>query len=106
MSSGEEISNNTEKEAEQVAVAQSDFLYLMANRRRLHILFLLSQREHSVAELMRELQETAVGVSRHLTILREKNIIVSRRCGQSVRYSLVCERAGQMVKTIAEIYSS
>lgn len=104
ISSGDE-SLDFEKAAERLAVEQSDFLAVMANRHRLHILFLLSECEHSVGDLMRELRETPVGVSRHLTILRENNIITSRRCGKIVRYSLVCQRAFQMMKTIAEIQS-
>jgi DNA-binding transcriptional ArsR family regulator len=70
----------------------------------LHILFLLSDHEYSVGDLMRELGETPVVVSRHLTILRENNIVHGRRCGKIVRYSLTSEAASQMVKAIAEIY--
>lgn len=91
------------EKAQQVAIDKSNFLLVLANKHRLHILFLLCEREHSVGELMRELCETPVAVSRHLTILRENNIIRSRRCGKIVRYSLTCGRTGLMVKAIAEM---
>lgn len=91
------------EEMQRAAAAQSDFLGIMANRHRLHILFLLLESEHSVRDLMRELNETPVGVSRHLTILRDNNIVRSRRCGKNVRYSLTCPNTVQMVKAIAEI---
>lgn len=104
MTSGEEPAVVLNENVEKIAVVQSDLLSVMANRHRLHILFLLSEREHSVGDLTRELQETSAAISRHLTILRERGIIRGRRYGQTVYYSLICDRAGQMVRTIAEIY--
>ncbi len=92
-----------DEDMQRAAAAQSDFLAIMANRHRLHILFLLSEAEYSVGDLMRELKETPVGVSRHLTILRDNNIVRSRRCGKNVRYSLTCPHTVRMVKAIAEI---
>lgn len=89
--------------AERAAVVQSDFLAVLANRQRMHILFLLIESERSVGELMRELQETPVGVSRHLIILRDNNIIRSRRSGKNVHYSLTCPRVAQMVKALSGI---
>lgn len=103
MTSGGEPAVVLNDDAEKTAIAQSNFLSVMANRHRLHILFLLSDRECSVGELMQELRETPVAVSRHLTILRENRIISSRRCGQNVRYSFACKRALQMIKAMAEI---
>ena len=88
---------------ERAAVVQSDFLAVLANRQRMHILFLLIDGERSVGELMRELQETPVGVSRHLIILRDNNIIRSRRLGKNVHYSLTCPRVAQMVKALSNI---
>lgn len=85
------------------AVIKSEFLAVLANRQRMHILFLLIEGECSVGELMQELRETPVGVSRHLIILRDNNIIRSRRCGKSVRYSLTCPRVAQMVKALSDI---
>lgn len=104
MTSGEEPAVVLNKNVEAMTIAQSDLLSVMANRHRLHILFLLSEREYSVGDMIRELDESAVAVSRHLTILRENGIIRARRCGQTVCYALVCDRAAQMVRTIAEIY--
>lgn len=104
MTSGEEPAVVLNENVEQIAVIQSDLLSVMANKHRLHILFLLSEREYSIGDLTKELHETSAAISRHLTILREKGIIRARRCGQIVCYSLICHRAGQMVRTIAEIY--
>ena len=104
MTSGEEPVVVLSEKSEEAAIEQSNFLSVLANRHRLHILFLLSCREHSCGELMGELGETPVAVSRHLTILRENNIIRSRRCGKIVRYSLTSEPTRRMVKVLAEIY--
>jgi len=87
------------------AIVKSELLSIMANRHRLHILFLLSKTEYSLTELTRELNETTVALSRHLMILRENNIITGRRHGKMVRYSLTSDRVARMIATIADIYS-
>lgn len=104
MTAGEEPVVVLNENAEKLAIEQSCFLSVLANKHRLHILFLLSEHEQSVGDLMRELCETPVAVSRHLTILRENNIITARRCGKIVRYSLTSAPAFQMIKAIAKLY--
>lgn len=95
-----------QEQRENLSIEQSNFLSILANKDRLHILFLLSRQECSVGNLTSELKKTPVAVSRHLTILRENNIINGQRCGQTVRYALTCQRALRMIMALSELPSS
>jgi len=69
----------------------SGLLRVVAERRRLHILYLLSQREMCVCEIMPELGVSQPLASHHLGVLSEAGLIRSRRDGQRVFYSIVPE---------------
>lgn len=98
------VADFQQEEIESHAAAKAEFLTVLAHRHRLHILFLLSKAEYSLSELTRELNETTVALSRHLMILRENNIIIGRRYGKMVRYSLVSDKVRRMVEAMADIF--
>jgi DNA-binding transcriptional ArsR family regulator len=105
MAAAKKVADLLKEDAENDAIAKSEFLSILANKHRLHILFLLSKSEYSLSELTRELNETTVALSRHLMILRENKIITGRRFGKMVRYSLTSERVARMIATVNDIYS-
>lgn len=64
----------------------------LADPNRLFILYTLADKPCSVNELAEKLNLAQPTVSRHLRILRERNMVVDTRHGQSVIYTLADER--------------
>jgi ArsR family transcriptional regulator, virulence genes transcriptional regulator len=56
--------------------------------KRLEILNLLRDKELSVGELVRIAKIRQANLSQHLSILREKGIVKTRRVGKTIYYSL------------------
>lgn len=70
----------------------ADFCKMLANPKRLMILALLSKKEMSVGEIADSIDTALATVSQHLTALRNKHIVVARKEGQSVYYSVTDPR--------------
>lgn len=70
------------------AVAASDLLKAMANPQRLRVLCLLIEREMSVGELNALVDLSQSALSQHLAVLREKDLVKTRREAQTVYYSV------------------
>lgn len=82
----------------------SDFLKAMAHESRLLLLCLLAQRERSVAELEDILSLRQANLSQHLARLRLDGLVVARREGKSVIYSLASEDVRRMTALIYDIF--
>jgi ArsR family transcriptional regulator len=68
---------------------QADVCLALANPKRLQILNLLKNGELSVAEMTNIMFIAKANLSQHLTILRQKGIILARREGTTVYYRIV-----------------
>lgn len=66
----------------------SKYFKAFGDRSRLKILGLLASREMTVGDITKEIGLSQPTVSRHLSILREADIVNNRRDGQQVFYSL------------------
>ena len=66
----------------------AELFSLLSDPTRVRILQRLQQRPHNVGELCRRLGVAQPTVSHHLRILRGGGLIVSRRAGKEVHYSL------------------
>lgn len=66
----------------------ADVFKVLANPKRLEIIHLIRDRELSVSELEEMLDMRQANLSQHLTILRENNLVKTRREGTHVFYSL------------------
>ena len=65
-------------------------LNVAGNLQRLRILYLLhAHKEMCVCDLAEVLELTDSAVSQHLRKLKDKNVVKTRRKGQTIRYSLV-----------------
>ncbi len=64
----------------------------LADQNRIYILYALSEGPNNVGNLVSILNLPQPTVSHHLKILRDRNMVVSERAGQSVIYSLADER--------------
>ncbi len=60
----------------------------LADPNRILILYALSEKPHNVTELAQTLGITQPTTSRHLTVLRERGLVIPQREGQSVFYVL------------------
>lgn len=56
--------------------------------KRLEILNLLRDKELSVGQLVKKANIRQANISQHLSILREKRIVKTRRAGKTIYYSL------------------
>lgn len=64
----------------------------LASPNRIMILYTLAEHAYNVSELAEAIELPQSTVSRHLTVLRERRLVVANREGQSVYYSLVDNR--------------
>jgi len=68
----------------------ADSLVAAGNLQRLKVLYLLhAHKEMCVCDLAEVLQLTDSAVSQHLRKLKDKNVVKTRRNGQTIYYSLV-----------------
>lgn len=72
----------------------SKYFKAFGDQTRLKILSLLSAKEMTVNEITKEIGLKQPTISRHLAILREADVVVDRRNGQQVYYSLNKKNVG------------
>src|SRR5665647_835353 len=67
---------------------QADICQVMANPKRLQILHLLRAKELSVGEMVQVLGVAKANLSQHLSLMRQKGIVITRRQGTTIYYRL------------------
>ncbi len=82
----------------------AEFLKALGHEGRLMILCHLASGERSVTELERLLSQRQAAVSQQLARLRLERLVVSRRDGKAIYYSLADGRARQMIEIIREMF--
>jgi len=88
----------------QHAGAAAQLLKALANEKRLMILCLLAEGEHSVGELNALLDLSQSALSQHLAVLREEALVQTRRDAQTIFYSLNPGPAFEVIQTLHGIY--
>ena len=81
----------------------------LADPHRRHILSLLKQGEKSVAEILEHFDFSGATLSHHLTKLKAAELVIARRKGQKMIYSVhmsTFEEAAQMVAGLFDSTSS
>lgn len=79
-------------------------LKAMANPARLMVLCQIADGEKSVGELEEAIGLSQSGLSQHLAILRRKNMVTTRRDGQTIFYSLSSKEAAAVMGTLYEVF--
>jgi DNA-binding transcriptional ArsR family regulator len=79
-------------------------LKALANEKRLQVLCLLADGEHSVGEINAALDLSQSALSQHLAVLREEGLVRTRREAQIIRYSLMPGPAAEVMRTLHGIY--
>lgn len=82
----------------------SEFLKSLASPVRLKILCLLTSRECSVGELADAMGVRQSVASQHLALLRKDDLVVARRDGQTIWYSLADERVVRVMEVMQALF--
>ena len=82
----------------------TEFLKALGHEGRLMILCHLATKERSVSELEQLLSQRQAAVSQQLARLRQERLVVSRRDGKTIYYSLADGRVRQMVEAVYDIF--
>lgn len=82
----------------------SEFLKSLSGRSRLMILCHLWEGEKSVGELVRLTGSRDTAMSQQLALLRKDGIVVSRREGQTLYYSIAHEGAARVLETLHGVF--
>ena len=71
-----------------MAQKQADYCHIFSNPRRVMILWMLLDGEKSVGTLAERIGTTLQNVSQHLSLLKDAQIVSTRRDGQTIYYRL------------------
>lgn len=82
----------------------AQLLKALANEKRLLILCLLADGERSVGELNNRVDLSQSALSQHLAVLREQDMVCTRREAQTIFYSLAPGPAFEVIKVLHSIY--
>ena len=82
---------------------QAQICQTLADPTRLELLYLLGERERSVKDLVELTGLRQSNISQHLALMRERGLVVARRSGNSVYYSLADRKILEACKLTREI---
>lgn len=86
------------------ALRACGLLKAMANPARLMVLCEIADGEKSVGELERAVGLSQSGLSQHLAVLRARDLVATRREGQTIYYSLASREAEAIMATLYEMF--
>ncbi|MFI6642881.1 ArsR/SmtB family transcription factor [Streptomyces sp. NPDC050504] len=82
---------------------KAEFFKTLGHPVRIRVLELLSEREHAVSEMLPKVGVEPAHLSQQLAVLRRANLVVTRREGAGVYYSLVNEQVAELLKVARSI---
>jgi ArsR family transcriptional regulator, virulence genes transcriptional regulator len=82
---------------------QADICQTLANPKRLQIVHLLKNGELPVSAIVKAMGIPKANVSQHLSIMRQKGLIISRREGTSIYYRLVSQKITEACSLMREV---
>jgi DNA-binding transcriptional ArsR family regulator len=82
------------------AEAAADFLKAMANPQRLRVLCVLLEGERSVGEINAQVALSQSALSQHLAVLRDSQLVATRREAQTVYYSVPAGPAHDVLEVL------
>ena len=86
------------------ATEVSELLKTLAHPMRLMIVCTLIEGEYSVSELEEKLDIHQPNLSQQLTVLREAEIVETRRDGKQIFYRLTAQKAERLVGALYDIF--
>lgn len=85
---------------------KAEFFKTLSHPLRIRVLELLSEREHSVGELLRAIDIEASNLSQQLAVLRRAGLVATRKEGSAVYYSLVSTQIADLMGIARSILTS
>jgi DNA-binding transcriptional ArsR family regulator len=85
---------------------KAEFFKTLGHPARIRVLELLSQREHAVAELLPEVGVEAANLSQQLAVLRRAGLVVTRKEGSTVYYSLTSPQVAELLAVARRILTT
>ncbi len=82
---------------------KAEFFKALAHPARIRVLELLSEHEHSVSEMLPEVGLEPAHLSQQLSVLRKMNLVVTRKEGSTVFYSLVSPQVAELLAVARRI---
>lgn len=89
---------------EESAGRAATLLRLLGNEKRLMLLCQLADGELSVREIQSRVGLSQSALSQHLALLREEDIVATRRESQTIYYRIVDHAAMRVIETLAELF--
>lgn len=84
---------------------KAEFFKTLGHPVRIRVLELLSEREHGVAEMLRDTGVEPAYLSQQLAVLRRADLVVARREGTAVYYALTSPQVSELLRTARLILS-
>jgi DNA-binding transcriptional ArsR family regulator len=82
---------------------KAEFFKTLGHPARIRVLELLSEREHAVSEMLPEVGIEPAHLSQQLAVLRRANLVVSRKEGSAVYYSLTSPHVAELLAVARRI---
>ena len=76
---------------------KAEFFKTLGHPARIRVLELLSQREHAVAEMLPQVGIEPAHLSQQLAVLRRANLVIARKEGSTVYYSLTSPHVANLL---------
>ena len=76
----------------------------LANEKRLKILYQIENKEMSVGDIEKKVDLSQSALSQHLAVLREENIVKTRRDAQVIYYGVEDDKIKQILTMLKEFY--
>jgi DNA-binding transcriptional ArsR family regulator len=90
----------------QLSHFKADFFKALAHPLRISILDSLRENQHTVAEISQKFAVEPANASQQLAVLRNKNIIVARKVGANVYYSVSDPAIFKLLDAAREIFNN
>lgn len=94
------------KEFEEQVLVATNLLKAMSNENRLLILCQLIHGEKTVGELEEVIGLSQSALSQHLAVLRQNDLVATRRDAQSIYYSLAGEEPEAVIEALYELFAA
>ena len=85
---------------------KAEFFKTLAHPARIRVLELLGEREHAVAEMLPEVGIEPANLSQQLAVLRRAGLVVARKEGSTVHYSLTSPQVAELLAVARRILTA
>jgi ArsR family transcriptional regulator len=85
---------------------KAEFFKTLAHPARIRVMELLAEREHAVAELLPKVGIESANLSQQLAVLRRAGLVVARKEGSNVHYSLTSAEVTELLAVARRILTS